>query len=176
MYKLKLSQQQMINFVMIDASNLEVAGLADTFTLQISKSGAAFVASTGTKTEIGSGWYAYTLTAAETNTVGPLSIKVTGAGCIQQNLWYVVESETIGGVWFTYTLTNLNDGTPISNADIRFSVDNSGQNIVWWGQTDVFGVARDYNSHLPLLDPGTYYVWRKHPGFMFNDPDTEVVS
>lgn len=73
-------------FVLVDADGAEVAGLGTTFTVQISKNGGAFAASSGTKAEISSGWYTYELPAAETDTLGPLAIKVTHASIDQQNL------------------------------------------------------------------------------------------
>jgi hypothetical protein len=87
---LQPSTAQEIRFVMIDAAGVEVAGLGNAFNLFIGKSGAAFVAGTGTKAEISNGWYSYIVTAAETDTPGPLAIYVTGAGAVQQNLIYDV--------------------------------------------------------------------------------------
>lgn len=81
-----------------------------------------------------------------------------------------------GGVTFTYTLTSDATGLPIEGAEIWFSTDVAGVNIVWKGNTDTFGVARDVNNALPTLDAGTYYVWALHPEFTFENPDTEVVS
>lgn len=79
-----------ITFVMVDASYDEVAGLGGGFTLQISKNGGAFAPSSGVKAEISDGWYSYAYTVAEANTAGEASIWVTGAGCKQQNLVYMV--------------------------------------------------------------------------------------
>jgi len=173
---LKLNQAQLITFVMIDTNATEVAGLGSGFTLQLSKAGGAFAPSGGSKAEIGNGWYSYLTTAAETNTAGPLSVKVTGAGAVQQNLVYIVKSETKNGVAFTYTLTNSVTLLPIAGATIWFTTDVAGLNVVWAGTTDAFGVARDTDGNLPFLDPGTYSVWRQAEGYTFTDPDTEVVS
>jgi hypothetical protein len=88
----------------------------------------------------------------------------------------------VGAVEFTYTLTNDVTLAPIEGAEIWFSTDNpTGSpndvaNIVWKGETDVFGVARDAIQRLPVLDVGTYYVWRQLGGFTFANPDIEVVS
>lgn len=174
----KLSQANLVTFVMINASGAEVTGLGNGFTVQVSKAGAAFQASAGTKAEIGLGIYSYLCTAGEANTYGPVVLVVTGAGCIQQNLEYIVEERTINAVAFTYTLTEPPEGggTPIPGALIWFTIDVNGLNVVWNGVTDAFGVARDDNSNLPRLDPGTYYVWRQKAGYNFTDPDTEVVS
>jgi len=176
MYKLNLSQVQMITFVMIDVVGNEVAGLGNTFTLEISKNGAAFVASAGTKAEISNGWYSYIFTALETNTIGPLSIRVTGAGAIQQNLEYVVESRVINAVGFTYTMTDIITGDPIEGVQVWFCTDAAMTNAVWSGDTDTFGVAKDDDGNLPRLDPGTYYIRRQKAGYTFVDPDIEVVS
>ncbi len=79
-----------ITFVLVNSSGVEVTGLGATFTVQISKNGGAFAASSGTKAEISDGWYSYTFAAGETDTAGPLAVKVTGAGAAQQNLLYEV--------------------------------------------------------------------------------------
>jgi hypothetical protein len=176
MFRLLRSQAQTITFVMVDAAYTEVAGLGGTFTLQISKNGGAFNPSTGAKAEMSNGWYSYVLSAAETDTVGPLSIRVTGAGCLQQNLEYVVIQRNAGAIEFTYTLTNTVTLLPIAGAEVWVTTDVAGLNVVWNGDTDNFGVARDDDGYLPWLDAGTYYFWSKKAGFTFPNPDTEIVS
>jgi hypothetical protein len=176
MYKLKQNQVQRITFVMVSDAGTEVPGLAGTFDLEVSKNGAPFAAGVGAKAEISAGWYLYTLAAAETDTVGPLAVRITAAGCAQQNLEYVVVDRAITAIAFTYTVTNAVTTLPIEGVDVAFSTDNAGANVVWNGQTDTLGVARDDDGALPRLDPGTYYVWRSKAGFTFSDPDTETVS
>ena len=51
-----------------------------TLTMTISKNGAAFATATGGVTELTGGWYLYTTTAADTNTVGALALLPTGSG------------------------------------------------------------------------------------------------
>jgi hypothetical protein len=92
---LHLAELQLIDFTLVDSDGIEVTGLGSGFTLQLSKNGAAFAAGTGVKAEIGSGWYKYQLTAAETDTEGPLAIKITGTGAVQRNLIYTVS----GSIW-----------------------------------------------------------------------------
>ena len=87
-----INEAKKITFVMVDTDGTEVAGLGTGFTLQISKNAGAFGASAGTKAEIGSGWYSYVFTATETNTLGPLAIKITGAGAVQQNILHEIVS------------------------------------------------------------------------------------
>ncbi len=175
MFELKLSQAQLITFVMVDTTGIEVAGLSDTFTLQVSKAGGAFAASAGTKAEISNGWYSYLLTAGETDTPGPLSIRVTGTGSSQQNLEYTVVDRSINSIEYTYTvLTPL--AVPIEGVSVWCTIDIAGSNVVWAGTTDAFGVARDSNGDLPRLDPGTYYFWSERAGYTFTNPDAEVVS
>lgn len=173
----KLSQQNLITFVLVDSDGLEVTGLGSGFTLQISKAGGAFANSAGTKAEIGSGWYSYVSTAGEANTYGEVSIKITGAGIVQQNLSYVVETRAINAIEFTYTLTSdAPPFAPIEGAQVWITTDIAGQNVVWVGETDGLGVARDSNGSLPFLDPGVYQFFRQRTGFTFQNPDQESVG
>lgn len=77
---------------------------------------------------------------------------------------------------FTYLVTDAGTGLPIEGVHIEITTDAGGANVVWCGDTDTFGVARDDNGELPRLDPGTYYFWRNKPGYLFTNPDIEVVS
>lgn len=81
-----------------------------------------------------------------------------------------------GAVEFTYTVTDSVTGLPIEGVEVWFSTDIAGLNVVWSGNTDVFGIAMDVLGGLPMLDAGTYYVWRQRSGYVFADPDVEVVS
>ena len=172
-----LNQTNLITFVMVDSTYTEVAGLGGAFTLQISKAGGAFNPSTGAKAEISNGWYSYLLSAAECNTIGPLAIRVTGAGCIQQNLEYVVRSRTAGCIQFTYTATDSVTLLVVPDCEVWFTTDVAGSNVVWKGFTDALGIARDDDGDLPCLDAGTYYVWKHKVGYEPDAwPDTELVS
>lgn len=175
MFNLRKSQAQKITFVMLDFTGAELSGIPD-LTVEISKNGGAFAASAGTKAEIGDGWYSYALTAGETDTPGPLSIRATGTGALVQNLAYSVETLIVGAVQFTYTLTDEDSSEPIEGVSVWFSTDSSGANVVWQGETDAFGVARDSSGNLPYLALGSYFVWRSKVGYTFDDPDTEEVS
>lgn len=173
----ELNQANTITFVMVDAMNTEVAGLGNTFVLSISKNGGPFVASAGVKSEIGSGWYRYISTAGEADTHGTISIRVTGAGCIQQNLEYVVFQRNAGCLEYTYTVLNSTTLNPVPNAEIWISTDNASPptDIVWYGYTDAFGIARDDHGHLPCLDVGTYYAW-KHLSAFIDDDDPSILN
>lgn len=170
----ELNNVNTITFVLVDGSGVEVTGLGTTFTLEISKNGAAFVGSAGTKSEIANGWYAYIATAGEADTMGPVSIKITGAGIVQQNLEYIVEQRTAGANPHTYTVTDSVSSNPIPGVEVWITTDLAGNNVIWNGHTDTFGVARDENDNRPFLDPGTYYFWSKKAGYTFPNPDTEV--
>jgi hypothetical protein len=87
---IQIGQAQLIVFTLVNSSGVLVTGLDDDFIVQISKNGGTFAASAGTKDEIEYGWYSYGLTAAETDTEGPLAIKVTGTGAVQKNLLHNV--------------------------------------------------------------------------------------
>lgn len=90
-----LRQSQLVSFVLVNSAGVEVPGLGTTFTVQISKNGGAFADSTGAKTEIGNGWYTYTLSTAETDTEGALAVKITGSGVQQQNLVYQISGSVL---------------------------------------------------------------------------------
>lgn len=171
----KLSQQNQILFVLVDGLGNEVSGLGTNFVLQLSKAGAAFAASAGTKAEISNGWYSYLATVAEANTVGPVAIKITHASIIQQNLEYCVEQRTPLSVSFTYTVTDDVTLLPLDAVCVTFTTDLAGNNIVWTGYTDSLGVSRDVYGQLPRLDPGVYFVHRQLAGHIFN-VDSEVVT
>jgi hypothetical protein len=173
----KLNQQNKILFVMVDGNYTEVPGLGVAFNLFISKNGGVFNPSAGVKAEISDGWYSYITTAAEANTIGPVAVYVTGAGCIQQNLEYVVQQRNAGCKPFTYTVTNSVTHNPIPSVEVWITSDALGANVIWHGETDALGVAYDIDGHLPCLDDGTYYFWKHEPGLIDDDnPDTEVVS
>ena len=169
-----LNQANHITFVLVDSNGAEVAGLGTAFVLQLRKPGGAFVGSAGTKAEIGSGWYEYTSTANEANTPGSIAIKITHASTAQQNLEYTVQSRVIDAVEFTYTVDDGSD--PIEGASIWISTDLAGNNVIWTGITDAFGVAKTLGGVKPFLDPGTYYFWIQKSGYSFTNPDTETVS
>lgn len=172
----RLNQSNTIAFVLVDATGTEVAGLGDTFTVQIAKEGGTLVAGAGSKSEIGAGWYRYRATAAEADTIGPVVVVVTGPGVIQQNLEYVVETRTVSAIPLTYTVTNSLTAAPVEGVYVAIATDPAGGHVVWAGYTDAFGVARDSNGGLPYLDAGTYYLYRQRSGFSFVNPDVEVVS
>lgn len=173
----KRNQQNKICFVMVDGNYTEVPGLGAAFNLFISKNGGAFVPSAGVKAEISDGWYSYVTTVGEADTIGPVAIYVTGAGCIQQNLEYVVQQRNAGCIPFTYTVLNSITLNPIPSAEVWVTDNIAGTNVVWQGETDALGIARDINGNLPCLDAGTYYFWKHEPGLIDDqNPDTEIVS
>lgn len=77
---------------------------------------------------------------------------------------------------FTYTMTSTSDGEPLEGVRVVITTDSAGDNPVWAGVTDTFGVARDSNGNKPRLDAGTYFFFRSKPGWIFQDPDTESIG
>lgn len=75
-----------------------------------------------------------------------------------------------GAITWTYTLTRSDNGLPIADAEVWITTDVTGQNVIASGRTNQNGMATFY------LDAGTVYVWRQKSGFIFTNPDTEVVS
>ena len=171
MYDLTLNAANPIPFVLVDANNVEVAGLGAAFTVLVSKNGAGFGASAGTKAELAGGWYLYTATAGECDTAGPLALRVTGAGCAQQNLVYRVISVTgIGASSKVYTATV--DGVAAGGVYCRMTTDAAGTLNVDAGTSDAAGHVTLHHD-LPALT--TVYIWRSKDGVAFTDPDTEVI-
>lgn len=79
-----------------------------------------------------------------------------------------------GAIEFTYT---VDDGSnPIDGVEIWITTDSAGDNTVWYGVTDAFGIARDSSGVKPWLDAGTYFFWAQKAGYTFSNPDTEEVS
>ena len=171
----ELNQANTILFVLVDSSGNEVAGLGTAWTLELSKNGAAFVGSGGTKAEIGDGWYSYQSLASEADTRGPIAIKVTHASIVQQNLEYIVGGRNSQAIEFTYTVTDSVSGDPIDGVYVVFSSTSAFTDIIWSGLTDALGVARDAFGNKPWLDAGTYHIRLQAAGYSFAD-DSEVVS
>lgn len=166
---LEPNQANLVTFVLLDDNGDEYTGLMGNFTLQLSKAGGAFAASTGTKAEIGLGFYSYEFTAAECDTIGPISVVVTDAAIQQQNLEYVVGARNAGCSPHTHTVINSSTMLPEAGADVWFTTDEDGDNVVWEGVSDANGIANDINGNLPCLDPGDYYVWEQIAGFIDDD-------
>jgi len=177
-YDWNLSQVHTIDFVLVDTSGNEVAGLGTTWTIELAKAGGSFAAGTGTKAELSDGWYRYTNVAGEADTIGQVDIKITHGSIAQQNLIAVVENLQPNAVAYTYTVTNSVTTDPVAGVEVWITTDIGGSNIVMTGlTTDAAGVAKDADGNLPYLDPGTYYFWKQKAGFTDDqNPDTEVVS
>jgi hypothetical protein len=170
------NQPNTILFVLVDSSGNEVTGVGSAFVLQISKAGAAFQASAGTKSEVSNGWYKYVTTSAEADTSGPVAIRITHASIVQQNLEYVVDDRVQTSIEYTYTVISTSGSVPIPGVEVLVYTDAGASNFVWGGRTDSFGVARDSNGAKPRLESGTYYFFNFKPTFSFSNPDVEVVS
>ncbi len=80
-----------------------------------------------------------------------------------------------GAIDYTYTVTDNDTGLPVEGAEVWFATDAAFANIVWKGDTDAFGVARDVMGDLPRLDPGQYHIRVQRAGYAAMD-DTEIVS
>lgn len=104
----------------------------------------------------------------------------TGAGLTAAQVWsYATRTLTAlgsaAGVEFTYTVTDSATTNPIADVSVWFSTNVGITNVVWYGSTDAFGVARDANGNKPRLDAGTYFILCRKTGFSFT-VDSETVS
>jgi hypothetical protein len=165
---------------MVNPNYIEVPGLGAAVNVFISKNGGVFNPATNAVAEIGNGWYTMLLTALECNTIGPVSIYMTGAGCLQQNTEYVVQQRNASCINYTYTLTDITTGLPVPGASIWVTSDLAGLNVVWSGSTNAVGIALDSNNDLPCLDglpPTVWHFWATKAGYVANSwPDLELVS
>jgi hypothetical protein len=175
-----------IAFLMVDEEDHVTGKTGLIPTVTISKNGAAFATADGLVSELSNGWYVLEGNADDRDTLGDLLIHVSAAGADPSDLQYaIVEYDPFtflsaslfpaGAIEYTYTV--LSDITPVSGADVWISTDEDGNNVVWRGATDMFGIARDVLNNRPFLDAGTYYVWVQKSGFVpLAFPDTEIVS
>lgn len=65
-------------------------------------------------------------------------------------------------------------GVPIEGVEVWYYTDATKTNVVWHGNTDTFGQARDQYDNKPRLDAGTYHLVRQKSGYTFPDIDVEV--
>lgn len=166
----------LILFVLVDDQGLEVTGVGQSFDIFISKGGGVFAAGTGTKAEVGLGWYSYESTSLEADTSGPIAVVATASPAIQQNLEYVVDDRVVSSIEFTYTVTSTAGNVPLEDVVVNIYSDSLATELIWVGLTDVFGIARDSYGQLPRLPLGTYYFFRYKSAYSFVNPDTEVVG
>jgi hypothetical protein len=150
---------------------------------QISLNGAAWTASgIGTLVAIGNGRYYAELTQAALATLGTVietRYKSSNtAECPGDTLQvYAVDPALSIGLFsgsgaapWTYTLTSDVDGAPIVGAAVWVTSDALGQSVIANGVTDASGQV------VFMLDPGIIYVWRQKAGWVFDNPDSEVVT
>ena len=174
-YEWTLGQQNRVSFVMVDSAGAELTGL--TLAVEVSKDGGAFVAGGGSWGEIGSGWYWYLSTAGESDTLGPMAIRITAATAIQQNLEYAVYGRQSSAAERDYLVTNSVTLLPEQSVEVTVSIDAGKTLIMWAGMTRADGYAVDANGFKPFLQAGTYYFWKYKPGVVAdNIPDVEVFT
>ncbi|MHA1286347.1 MAG: hypothetical protein ACTSPB_02970 [Candidatus Thorarchaeota archaeon] len=71
--------------------------------------------------------------------------------------------------YYVFTNETLESG-PLAECKVWVTTDIAGLYIVASGYTDTLGKVTFY------LDAGTYYMWRKKAGYVFTNPDTEIVT
>jgi hypothetical protein len=168
------------------ATGLALADIAMYLTALHRSTGARTVVWDGTQNPqfevTNTGSYGRILTTADLDTYNYVGGGLYSGLVALDNDWVVgsvgITEPPVGtALEFTYTVTDSMTGVPLEGVEIWVSTDLGGVNIVWHGHTDSFGVARDTHNHLPRLDPGSYYFWKEHVGYVDDqNPDTEVVS
>jgi hypothetical protein len=169
-----------ILFFMVDSADHLTGKVGLTPTVTLSKNGGAFAGAVGAVSEISNGWYSLEGNATDRNTLGTLAIHATAVGADAVDISFPIVDydpfafvdeltpEGFGAVTWDYTL-NDNLGNPIPGAEIWATSDIAGAHKIAYGVTDAAGKV------IFMLDPGTYYIWGQKAGYVFSNPDTEVV-
>lgn len=173
------------------ASKVGATGLTVTVDVyEKAKGAAASKILTGqSATEIGDGLYSYDLASGSVTSEGEyIAVFKTADTSVDRRdmaaLWVIDRrikasatiEVTAGAKEVTYTLTSTGTGLPIPGAVIWICTDPTSVNVVWRGNTDSFGIARDFQGNKPWLQVGTWYVFAQKDGYYFDNPDTENVS
>ena len=87
---LKDNNSKLIYFYMVDSTDHVTPKTGLTLTVRVSKNGAAFGAGGGSVVELETGWYAYTPSVGDINTLGPIGLKATATGADVCNIEGVV--------------------------------------------------------------------------------------
>lgn len=120
---------------------------------------------------MGAGWTDETLVALKSAIDAKLDADDYTAPDNQTIAEIVDKIETgSGSVARTYQVTDEATGAGIPAVFVTVTGDLFGQTIVASGYTDSQGKVTFH------LDPGTYYIWRRHSGYTFSDPDQEIVE
>lgn len=78
---IKQSTEHVYMFLMVLDTDYVTAATGKSPTVVISKAGGGFAAIANSVSQVGNGWYKFTLTTTETNTEGALVISATATGC-----------------------------------------------------------------------------------------------
>ncbi len=118
-------------FLLVDAANNETAepSLAD-LTAQISKNTGAFAnadnctnGGTECASTMGNGWYFFALTTTESNTEGPMALRVTGAGGeANEYRGVVLITDSLWSATAAANFEAMFDGTGYAGGTIRLKV------------------------------------------------------
>ena len=74
-----------------------------------------------------------------------------------------------GSVTWTYLVTDALTHNPVDGVWVNVTTDMAGTNIIAQAVTNALGQVVFYSN------PGTYYMWSYRSGYMFANPDTEIV-
>lgn len=105
-----------------------------------------------------------TTNSMATNAITAASLSAAAVAKIQAGMYGA------GAVSWSYTVTDSVTGLPIDGVEVWVTTDILGASVIASGNTNSYGVVTF------MLDPGTVYIWRKHSGYVFDDPDTEIVT
>jgi hypothetical protein len=159
-------------FQLVDSTVTAVTGLGSNFMFDICLPGTSvFTDGTGSKLEIGRGWYKYISPSAESAILGELAVTASGVGTTQQNLTYQIGNPQSGFGGTATTIQVDSGGTPQDGAAVWVTSDAAGAYLVAGTLT-----TNSEGNVTFYLDAGTYYVWAQKAGVNFTNPTTITVS
>ena len=107
---ISISTATVFSFYLTDKADHFTGMPGLTPTLSISKRGGPFVTSTNTVTEISDGWYSVAITAADTDTIGDLIIKLSDP-LIDDAVLVVTVNDPVSAIWDAPINTHITAGT-----------------------------------------------------------------
>lgn len=181
-YPIKQSQtDQPLEFLLVSSTDHITGKTSVSPTVTLSKNGSAFASPAGAVSEIGSGWYKVAGNTTDSNTLGPLLLHATATGADPcDDVFPVVAYNPLtaaiglagaGSVAWVVTV-ETSGGDPISGAEVWCTLDAAGDNIT------AGTLTTDDNGQVTfMLDSGvTYYLWRDHSNYQWDNPVTFTVS
>lgn len=193
MRDLKQSTPEPVRLFLTLASDHVTGATGKTLTVTLAKPGAGFAAAAGAVTERGHGWYDYTPTAGEVDTLGELAIHATAADCDPADRAVLVVTATaadayagtaaaIAALATTDLLVVARWEPPITAAYTGDLLDGAEIRVL---AGNFYLAGSPPSATLDTLGPSAYTAalgtlaaagWTAAPGFTYEDRDALIVT